>query len=283
MKRKLAGSRAVLSGQGGGARGITAFTLIELLVVVAIIAILAAMLLPAMSRAKLAALRAQCTSNQHQIILGIGMYTSDFRRYPPFDDALGAHTREAYRASYWDARMLSYVSGSISAFVCPGLSGPYKNATINWNYDLNVQGSPTAPNLSYGLNATGVGAATNGNSSQSLGLSTDSQPWQPFDLGQLESAVVAPADMIALSDYDILTIIYNEPGHLYGYEFTGTRHNGGAVVAFCDGHIEFGNTNRWGAPLGLGGWYFNVGMLTNSNARARFNIDHLPHMEVPSP
>src|SRR5258708_176237 len=75
------------------------FTLIELLVVIAIIAILAAMLLPALTRAKLKAQGIQCMSNHRQLGLAWRMYVEDNRDRLPL--ASGGGPDPVMNAAAW--------------------------------------------------------------------------------------------------------------------------------------------------------------------------------------
>src|SRR5437867_11015453 len=87
--------------QGSG-RG---FTLVELLVVIAIIAILAAMLLPALSRAKLSARRIVCVDNLKQLTLATAMYVHDCEGYYPSSNA-SYKWPEALRPGYENFKIL---------------------------------------------------------------------------------------------------------------------------------------------------------------------------------
>jgi prepilin-type N-terminal cleavage/methylation domain-containing protein/prepilin-type processing-associated H-X9-DG protein len=93
-----------------------AFTLIELLVVIAIIAILAALLLPVLSRSKLAAQRAQCVSNLKQIDLAAIVYRGD-----------NSGLMMNYAAITWVETMSSCYNQATNVLVCP--VAPLMNAS----------------------------------------------------------------------------------------------------------------------------------------------------------
>ena len=61
----------------------TAFTLVELLVVIGIIAVMISILMPALTKARRAALQTQCLSNMRQVGIGLQMYTLDYKGKTP--------------------------------------------------------------------------------------------------------------------------------------------------------------------------------------------------------
>ncbi len=237
------------------------FTLIELLVVIAIIAILASLLLPSLTQAKATALSVKCKSNLRQIGLAVGLYVSDFQKYPLENNGASALGNGS---GYWDAQVLPYCQGSREVFFCPANRPVYR-----WT------NAPTArqANQNYGYNEGGSGDhglfGLGGNTA--MGRSSTPLP---------ESQVKAPSDMVAVGDYqavpsgqdgDVFPTLQgnreapeqsrteDDGDHLAG------RHKQGANVVFCDAHVEIAKLVQWNAATDA--------------ARRRWNNDRLPHRE----
>lgn len=99
------------------------FTLIELLVVIAIIAILAAILFPVFARARAAARKASCISNQKQISLAGLMYLQDYDEIHVPRQLLNIFgttwgSPNLYHVGNWHALLMPYVKNQ-DVFLCP--------------------------------------------------------------------------------------------------------------------------------------------------------------------
>lgn len=249
-----------------------AFTLIELLVVIAIIAILAAMLLPALSRAKLRAKQAGCISNLRQLGVATVMYVNDYKQYP---GCYSVKTSPAF--AVWPPRLLSVIPNSRNAFYCPAARPDSAwdtniNKTLTGLTGLDGKWDPYAIKVpcrfSLAYNDWGLNL---GNRPQ-LGLGGDIDGG--LYLGPVrDSMVVRPSEMIMLGDaraYPNPAAVGVWPANLdptQQDQWPSSRHSGRTTLMFCDGHAESALRK-------------NVIDPKNYLWRARWNNDNNPHLEV---
>ncbi len=218
--------------RGQASSGRSGFTLIELLVVIAIIAILAAMLLPALSKAKGKAQKAQCMNNCRQIGIAAMLYLHENHdAYPVGTKIHGAATFGI--PGGWPRLLLAYMGGYRSNNPTPIFMCASEKVNAGYGYDPN---NPFALQLHFWANSDIVKEYDPPNPPRrpirGANLRKTSIYWLLGEKNIYDMATTSPG---ALEE------LYLTPWNLGPFEdIRGLcRHSGGQNAIAADGHAEW--------------------------------------------
>jgi prepilin-type N-terminal cleavage/methylation domain-containing protein/prepilin-type processing-associated H-X9-DG protein len=219
------------------------FTLIELLVVIAIIALLAALLLPALSQAKLKAERTTCINNQKQLTMAWLMYPDDDDDYLPPNASINVSWTTSWVAGIlsWDTPSSPNPDNTNTLNLTQSLLSPYSERAAGL-YKCpgdRVSGAlgPRVRSLSMNAMMDGTGfSATPGT------YIYGSQNYQIF-LKKSEINNPGPSSTWVLIDEHADSIdngFFMVPvGQTSNWGDTPASYHGGSgVLSFADGHAE---------------------------------------------